>query len=108
MVNPPSEVSLKGVSKIVPVRILNKVWVEFTEDIYESPGHSLLVSVAGVNVEIDIVHALVRMVDINRLWRDVEISNPDRRHIRTKRSFKMSAQPPKPGHFNAYFSEEIE
>src|ERR1700733_12483920 len=60
MVDAPAAVSLEGVAEEIPVGVLNDIGVKLAEDIDESPGNDFLVSVAGVDVEIGIVHAFFR------------------------------------------------
>src|ERR1019366_2219563 len=43
VVDAPTEVSLKSVPKIVPIRVLNGIGVEFSKHVNESPCHRLLV-----------------------------------------------------------------
>src|SRR5678815_3480791 len=43
VVDPPSKVSLEGVSKIIPIRILDLIWMEPAKDVDEPPGSRLFV-----------------------------------------------------------------
>ena len=76
MVDPPTKVSLKGVSKIVPIGILNYFRVEFTKDIDEPPSDGLFVCRPSIDVEIDIVHPFLRMVNVDRFRGHVKITEP--------------------------------
>jgi len=109
MVDAPTEVPLEGVAEEIPVGVLNDIRVELAKDVDESPGDGLFVSVPGVEVEIGIVHALFRVVDIDGLGGDVEVANPDRRLIRMQGAFKIGAQAPKPDELRSvFFRKHIE
>src|SRR5260370_26625290 len=96
MVDAPTEVSLKGVSEVIPISVLHELRMEFAKDVHEPPRHRLFINRAGVNMEIDIVYTLFRMVDIDGLGRDVEITNPDRWFVRVQRDLNVGSQASKP------------
>jgi hypothetical protein len=87
-----SAVSLKGVSEVIPISVLHELRMEFAKDVNEPPRHGLFVSRAGVDMEIDIVYTLFRMVDVDWLRCNVEITYPDRWFLRVQRGFKIGAQ----------------
>lgn len=66
----PAAIPLEGVAEEIPVGVLNDIGVKFAEDIDESPGDGLFVGVSRSDVEVDIVDALFRMVDVDRLRGD--------------------------------------
>src|ERR1700676_5027184 len=96
MVDAPTEVSLKGVSEVIPISVLHELRMEFAKDVDEPPRYGLLISRAGVNMEIDIVCTLFRMVDIDGLGRDVQVTNPDGWFLRVQGDIKVGAHTSKP------------
>jgi hypothetical protein len=103
MVDAPAEVSLEGVAKEIPIGVLNDIRVKLAEDIDESPGCGLLVSVAGVDVKIGIVDAFFRMVDIDGFGGDIEVANPDCRFMGIQGGVEIGAETSKPGEFQSVF-----
>ena len=79
MVDTPAEIPLESVAKEIPVSVLNDIRVKFAKDIDESQGDDFFVGIPSVDVKIDIVHTLLRVIDVNRFGGDIEIANPDRR-----------------------------
>ncbi len=69
-------------SRKIPIGVLNDIGVKLAEYIDESPRDGIFVSLAGVDVEIGVVHAFFRVVDVDGLGGDIEIAHPDRRPIR--------------------------
>ena len=74
VVDAPAEITLEGIAKEIPIGVLNDIRVKFAKDIDESPGDGPFVGIPGVDVEIGIVHAFFRMIDVNRFGGDVEIA----------------------------------
>jgi hypothetical protein len=70
MIDAPAEVPLEGIPEEIPVGVLNEVRVKLAEDVDESPRGGLFVSAPGVDVEIGIVHAFFRVVNIDGLGGD--------------------------------------
>src|SRR3954462_7850959 len=103
MVDAPTKVSLKRVSKIVPVCVLNYFRVELPKDIDEPPTDRLFVCRTSVDMEIDIIHPFLGMVHINRFWCHVKITKPDSRHQRIERCLKIRTQAPKPSKLKRIF-----
>src|ERR1035438_2056933 len=79
VIDAPSPVMVERIAEVIPVRILHAVRVQLPEYIYKAPRNSVPVSFAGVDMEIRVVNAPVRMVDIYRLGRDIQVARPDRR-----------------------------
>src|SRR6516164_1967947 len=96
MIDSPTEVPLQGVSIVIPVCVLNRIGVEFPEHIDETPIARPRVSFASVDMEIDIIDALVRMVNVNWLGSDVKIAEPNGRRGRIKGLLEAFAQAPEP------------
>jgi hypothetical protein len=48
MVDPPAEVSLKGIAKIIPIGVLNDVWMQSAKHVNETPGNRLFVSCSSI------------------------------------------------------------
>src|ERR1700730_3017576 len=71
MVYAPAEIPLESVSEIIPIRVLDPVGVELAKYVCEAPANRLLVCGTGIDVEIDIVHATVRVVYVDRFGRDI-------------------------------------
>ena len=91
MIDTPAEVPLEGVAEEIPIGVLNDIGMKFAEDIDEAPRDGLLISLPGLDVEIRIVHAFFRMVDVNRLRCDIEIAYPDCRLTGIQGVFKIGA-----------------
>jgi hypothetical protein len=108
MIYAPSEVPLKSVSVVIPIRILDFIGVELAKHIDEAPCHGIFVRHASVDVEIDVVHALFGMIDVNWFGSDIQITKPDHRFVHIERNVKVGAKTAKPVKLRAYFSEEIE
>lgn len=96
MVDAPTEVSLEGIPEVVPISVLNGFRVEFAKDVNEPPGGCFFVSISSVDVKIDVVDALFRMINVNWLWSDIDVAHPDCRLLRIERHFKAAAQALKP------------
>ena len=71
MIDAPSPVIFEGVPEVIPIGVLNNIRVELSEHIHKSPVPRLLVGVARVDMEIDIVDTFLGMVNVNRLGSDV-------------------------------------
>src|ERR1700680_2640721 len=78
MIDTPAPVVAKRVTKIVPVRVLHAFRMELAKNIGEAPGATFFVSVACVNVEINITDAAVGVINVDRLRRGVQVSDPQR------------------------------
>lgn len=88
----------KSVPEVVPIGVLHPIRVELTKHISESPANRVTIRFACVNVKIRIVHAVIRMVNIDRLRRDVQITEPNSGHVRIESLPKVSARLVKPFH----------
>ena len=77
MVDSPAEIPLQCISIVIPVGVLNRIGVESSEHVDKPPVARLLVGVASVNMEIDIIDTLFSVINVNRLGRDVQVSKPD-------------------------------
>jgi len=67
VVDAPAIVPREGIAEIVPVGVLNDIRVQFAKGVDEAPAYGFGVGVAGVDVEVGVVDALIGMVDINGL-----------------------------------------
>src|SRR5947208_16448606 len=70
VVDAPAPVVVEGVAEIIPVGVLDTIGMELAEDVGEAPPQRFLVSVAGVDVEVDVVDTAVGMVDVDGLGGD--------------------------------------
>lgn len=77
VIDAPAEVALKGIAEIIPVGVLDAVGMKLTEDIDEAPGDGAGEGVAGIDVEVDVVDAVVGVVDVDGFGSDVHIAGPD-------------------------------
>ncbi len=66
MVDAPAPIMCKGVPEVVPIGVLHAIRVKLTKHISESPASRVTIRFACVNVKIRIVHAVIRMVNIDR------------------------------------------
>ena len=96
MVDAPAPIMCKSVPEVVPIGVLHAIRVELTKHISESPANRVTIRFACVNVKIRIVHAVIRMVNIDRLRRDVQITEPNGGHVRIESLPKVSAYLVKP------------
>jgi len=71
VIDPPAPIVLKGAPEVVPVRVLDAIRVEFAEDVDETLVARCLVGIPRIDVEVDVIHAAVGMVHVDRLGRDV-------------------------------------
>ena len=71
MIDTPSKVWPHCVSIIVPVGVLNDVRVKLSIDVDEPPSDGFFIGVSGVDMKIRVVHAPVRVIDIDWLRRNV-------------------------------------
>src|SRR2546423_4525787 len=99
MIDSPAPVILKSVPEIIPIGVLDAVRIKLPEYVDESPGDCLLVGVPGIDVEIDVVHAPVRMVDIDRFRSHVQVSKPDGGLARIEMFFEIQMHSPEPLQF---------
>src|SRR5215469_3181669 len=91
MVDPPAEIPLQCISIVIPIGVLNGIGVEFSEHVDKPPVARLFVGVAGVNMEIDIIDALLRVINVNGLGSDVQVSKPNSGFHRVKGRFEVLA-----------------
>jgi hypothetical protein len=77
VVDAPGPVALKCVSEVVQIGVLDTVGVKRAEHVGEAPGGSPFEGVACVDVEIDVVDAVVGMVDVDGFRGDVQVAKPD-------------------------------
>jgi hypothetical protein len=84
VIDTPAVVSAERVAEIVPIGILNAVGVQFAKDVHEAPINGMIVGLARVDVEIHVVDALVRVVHVDCLGRDIEVSQPNHLILRAQ------------------------
>ena len=84
MIDAPSPVVFEGVSEVIPIRVLNAIGVQFAKQIDKSPACCFLVCVARIDMKVDIIDAMLRMINVNGFGCDVQVAEPDRRLPRVK------------------------
>ena len=77
MINAPPPVVFECVSEVVPICVLYTVGVQLTKNINKAPGYGFFEGISRIDVEVNIFYSPVRMVDIDRLGRHIQISGPD-------------------------------
>src|SRR5713226_1841620 len=77
MVDAPAPIVLKGAPEVIPVGVLHTVRMKLAEDVDKSPVTRVLVGIARINVEVDVIDAAVGMVHVDRLGSDVQIPQPN-------------------------------
>src|SRR5579884_434986 len=79
MIDAPAPVILKRPSEVIPVSVLNAVWMHFTEKIDKAPRRCFFEGIPRIDVKIDVVDPMIGMVDVDRFGSNVDIAEPDRR-----------------------------
>src|SRR5665213_1789695 len=77
MIDSPAPVVAKRISEVIPIGVLHPFRVELPENVNETPRGRGFVGIASVDVEIDIVDAALRVINIDGLGSDIQISKPE-------------------------------
>ncbi len=96
MVNAPAPVVLQRIAEVIPIRVLNAVWVALTEEVDPTPIENFLEGFSRVDVKVRIVGAAVRVIDINGLRRDIEVAEPDGRLCRIEVLLEVASNAAEP------------
>ena len=96
MIDAPSPVVRKSVTEIVPISVLHPFEVEPPKHIMESPADRVTIGFARLDVEVRIVDAAIRVVDVDRFRRDIQITEPNGRLHRIEPLAEITADAMKP------------